>query len=37
VRFLVDNVRDYGLHAAEDEAVFARARDEHRILVSAEN
>jgi predicted nuclease of predicted toxin-antitoxin system len=27
------HVRDYGLHAAEDEAVFARAADEDRIVV----
>jgi predicted nuclease of predicted toxin-antitoxin system len=27
---------DYGLHAAEDETVFARASDEDRVLVSAD-
>jgi predicted nuclease of predicted toxin-antitoxin system len=30
------HVLDYGLHAAEDEAVFTRAKDEGRILVSAD-
>jgi predicted nuclease of predicted toxin-antitoxin system len=30
------HVRDSGLHAAEDEEVFACARKEHRILVSAD-
>jgi predicted nuclease of predicted toxin-antitoxin system len=30
------HVRDYGLHAAEDEEIFARASDEDRILVSAD-
>jgi predicted nuclease of predicted toxin-antitoxin system len=30
------HLRDYGLHAAEDEEVFLRAGDEDRILVSAD-
>jgi predicted nuclease of predicted toxin-antitoxin system len=29
-------VRDYGLAAAEDEVVFARAQDEGRVVVSAD-
>jgi predicted nuclease of predicted toxin-antitoxin system len=30
------HVRDYALHSAEDEVVFARAKEEERILVSAD-
>jgi predicted nuclease of predicted toxin-antitoxin system len=30
------HVRDYGLHAADDETIFAHARDEDRIIVSAD-
>lgn len=29
-------VRDYGLHAAEDEVIFARAAEEDRVIVSAD-
>jgi len=30
------HVRDYGLHAAEDDVICARAADEDRIVVSAD-
>ena len=30
------HVRDLGLHGAEDEQVFARARDDDQVLVSAD-
>jgi predicted nuclease of predicted toxin-antitoxin system len=30
------HVRDYGIHASADEVIFARARLEQRILISAD-
>lgn len=30
------HVRDYGLHTADDEQVFARAAEEERTVVSAD-